>query len=365
MQNILLVAPYNLTKKEVGGAFTYQFISRLVEAGIKVDYILYSYDGDIEDPPVSKNFRVIKRIKLSTFDKLLSWIQCPIFHPLFTSRFSWNIVSFINNELRKKYYDYVVFDYSQTFTLARFVKHPHKLLIAHDVISQRYEREHSILLPWIKWTECCLVKKVEKLYSFSIKDCQLIRNRYGVECDHTPVFIKKDILNKKPEKVGNYHVFFADWGRKDNSESLEWFLVNVIDKLPDENFKVIGGNIPKSLLAMIENKQNIDYLGFVDDPYQIIADAKSEVSPLHKGAGIKVKCLEALACGTPVVGTEIAFEGISDDFSSYLFRADNPKEYVSVIKSLSMSVTEKNAIKSKFLDSYSQRSIVNYIIQNN
>jgi len=34
--------------------------------------------------------------------------------------------------------------------------------------------------------------------------------------------------------------------------------------------------------------------------------SKALISPLFTGAGIKVKVIEALACGIPVIGTDIA-----------------------------------------------------------
>jgi glycosyltransferase involved in cell wall biosynthesis len=38
--------------------------------------------------------------------------------------------------------------------------------------------------------------------------------------------------------------------------------------------------------------------------------ARVSVAPLRVGTGVRVKALEALAAGVPVVGTTVAFEGI-------------------------------------------------------
>ena len=361
MKRVLLVTPYNLTRKEVGGAFTYQFCERLSES-CKIDVILYQYEGDVLDNPNPENVDVISAKKIGNLDKLLSWLQCPCYHPLFTSRYSIRMINFINRNIKEKGYDFVVFDYSQTFAMAKAIKHPHKLLIAHDVIYQRFEREGSKLINWIKWSEGKLVKGSEKLYAFSDKDCKLIEKLYGEPCDCTPVFIKKHILATKPTKCENYHVFFADWGRKDNSESLEWFLDNVAHHIKETQFKVIGGGLSQNLKNKLGAYSNFEYLGFVDNPYPMIANAKSEISPLHKGAGIKVKCLEALACGTPVIGTEIAFEGIDTSFRKYLLLADEPKQYINLISDSNFSVQEKQQIKEEFIKGYGQKSIVNYII---
>ena len=156
MRRILLITPYNLTRREVGGAFTYQFVERLADKCI-IDVVFYQYDGDVLDKPKG-NINIISSPQISGFDKYLSWLQCPLYHPLFTSRYSWWMINFINNKIKKEKYDYIVFDYSQTFAMAKRIKHDHKLLVAHDVIFQRFEREGSKLLRWIRWSESKLVR---------------------------------------------------------------------------------------------------------------------------------------------------------------------------------------------------------------
>ena len=61
-------------------------------------------------------------------------------------------------------------------------------------------------------------------------------------------------------------------------------------------------------------------LGFVDNPYKIMSESLGLIAPLFHGAGIKVKVIESLACGTPVIGTEVAFEGIDFIENKYLIR---------------------------------------------
>lgn len=360
MKKVLLVAPYNLTRKEVGGAFTYQFCERLSDT-CALDVIIYQYKDDVLDKPDKQNLNVICAQQINKTDKIISWLQKPKYHPLFTSRYSKKMIRYIRKKIEENVYDYVVFDYSQTFAMAQQINHPHKLLICHDVIYQRFEREGSKLLGWIKKSEGSLIKGSERVFAFSEKDCQLIKDLYGVDCELTPVFIKQTIMDTYPSECGDYHVFFADWGRHDNSESLEWFLINVAPKLQTVSFKVIGGGLSKEIKILIDGFSNIDYLGFVDNPYPIIANAKSQICPLHKGAGIKVKCLESLACGTPVIGTDVAFEGIDGIFGQFLIKADAPVDYMKWISVVNCSLAEKKEIKDSFISNYSQKSIINYI----
>ena len=146
---------------------------------------------------------------------------------------------------------------------------------------------------------------------------------------------------------------------------MSWFLANVINNLSDTfKFKIIGGGLPEAIKAEVVKHSNMEYLGFVDDPYPIIANAKAEIAPLHYGAGVKVKCVEALGCGTPIIGTEVAFEGISDQYKDLMILANNPDEYVRAILDMNMPVTVKLAEKQKFIDSYNHQAIIEYLKSN-
>ena len=106
---------------------------------------------------------------------------------------------------------------------------------------------------------------------------------------------------------------------------------------------------------------NLDILGFVDDPYKILSQSKALISPLFTGAGIKVKVIEALACGIPVIGTDIAFEGLPPLFNSFMLIAETPKDYIRCMECLNLNIDERIKTKEMFIKTYQSDSITNYI----
>jgi glycosyltransferase involved in cell wall biosynthesis len=54
----------------------------------------------------------------------------------------------------------------------------------------------------------------------------------------------------------------------------------------------------------------LDVTGFLDDPAPCFCRAHLAILPLSSGAGVKVKVLECLASGLPVLTTAIGAEGI-------------------------------------------------------
>ncbi len=109
--------------------------------------------------------------------------------------------------------------------------------------------------------------------------------------------LELDLLTLKQE---DYFCFFGAWHRPENSEGLAWFLTEVLPETPGLTYVIIGPNLPESIKTQIRGSKQVTYLGFVDNPYEYLGRSRALIAPLFKGAGVKVKVVEALCCGTPV-----------------------------------------------------------------
>ena len=155
---------------------------------------------------------------------------------------------------------------------------------------------------------------------------------------------------------------FGDWRRKENAEGALWFINTVGPLLRKKvHIKIIGRGFPNKDVKNIVPNLNLDFLGFVDDPYKILSQSKALISPLFTGAGIKVKVIEALACGFPVIGTDIAFEGLPPLFNSFMLIAETPKDYIRCMECLNLNIDERIKTKEMFIKTYQSDSITNYI----
>ena len=361
MKNILLITPYTPDNQGVGVSYTSQLLKELAKTCI-IDLVYFRYAEDKPYRPPVSGIKVLNEVVIDRKDKIKSLLHTPFLFPLFTARYNKEVCHFLQDQIAKTNYDFVYFDFSQTFCYAKYINHPNKILMAHDVIAQKYSRMKKYLRPWAVWTERKMFRHGTVVFTFSEKDCELIKLLYDVKSLPTTFFLNPNVVNAEPIEESNYFVFFGDWGRVENSEALEWFMDNVYPKLSkDINFKVIGGGkMPEELKQKI-TRANIEYLGFVDDPYKIIANAKAEIASLHMGAGVKVKCVEALGSGTPIIGTEVAFEGIGDIYRNAMFEANTADEYVKTISSFEFSLEDKKKLKNFFLKNYNDKQILKYI----
>lgn len=364
MSKILMITPYTPDNLGVGVSYTSQLIEELSKEH-KIDLIYFRYSNESPYSPPNDNIKVLYEKEINLTDKLFAISHNPIDFPLFTVRYDRKIKDLLQNTALKEIYDFIYLDFSQTFIYVNYINHPRLILMAHDVIAQKYSRMKTYLRPWAMRTEKKLLKKGTIVFTFSKKDCNLISNLYGIDSFYTSFFIHKNVVAATPKLNSQYFVFFGSWGRPENSEGLVWFIDNVLPLIPnnDFSFKIIGGGLSEDIKNKIKPYSNIEYLGFVDNPYQIIADAKAEIAPLFKGAGVKVKCVEALASGTPVIGTDVAMEGI-EEFSQYFTLVTTPEEFANTITNCKYSLQQKLDIKKNFLYSYNNKKILQYIETN-
>jgi len=112
-----------------------------------------------------------------------------------------------------------------------------------------------------------------------------------------------------------------------NQEGLSWFLQNVFDRvlseLPEIRFHVAGRNAPSHFERQLKHP-NITYHGEVEDALRFIQSYRVMVAPLLTGSGIRIKILEGMALGRPVVTTSAGIEGIPAIFHPYVVVEDDP-----------------------------------------
>ena len=78
----------------------------------------------------------------------------------------------------------------------------------------------------------------------------------------------------------------------------------------DTTFLIIGKYAPNWLKKKAEAQNNVQILGFVPNIAEYIAVADVCIAPLQRGSGTRLKVLEYLAAGKPIVATYKAVEGL-------------------------------------------------------
>jgi len=106
--------------------------------------------------------------------------------------------------------------------------------------------------------------------------------------------------------------------------------------LPGSKFLIVGRNPGEAVQAMAR-ESGIHVTGTVDDVRAFYHKALAVVVPLRIGSGTRLKILEAMAAGVPVVSTALGAEGIDVTDGRDILIAESANDFVAAIVRLASS----------------------------
>lgn len=195
--------------------------------------------------------------------------------------------------------------------------------IRHGLTWQKHSRYLHHLLG--NYTACTVVSKKER---------ELLTK---IAPDSTPIMVLPNFIatsryrdvarQPKPKTL----IFTGSFSYFANYDAAMWFLEQVwriiIAQDPDYELIITGDKAGKPFPAL----HNVHHIGFVDDIRPCIANAWISISPILRGGGTRLKILEAMALGTPVVATSKGAEGLDAQHGVHLLIADQPADFAAAV----------------------------------
>lgn len=116
-----------------------------------------------------------------------------------------------------------------------------------------------------------------------------------------------------------------------NVDALRWFVTHVLPRLcevkSEIRLRVTGAAPPPAARALAGPA--VDLVGFAPELRPHYEAARIVVVPMRVGAGVKLKCIEALQYGVPVVSTSVGAEGLGLHDPRAVIVADDPREFAA------------------------------------
>jgi len=107
-------------------------------------------------------------------------------------------------------------------------------------------------------------------------------------------------------------VFMGSFAHRPNVDAAMWLVDSIFPKIkrsiPEAILKFIGPNPPPTLRE--KESSVVKILGFVEDLSRHLRTSTLFLAPLRIGGGLKIKILDAMTHGIPVVTTTVGIEGI-------------------------------------------------------
>lgn len=121
-----------------------------------------------------------------------------------------------------------------------------------------------------------------------------------------------------------------------NVDGLNWFVTEVLPlvqaRVPWAHLRVTGDSPPDIVRRLAGFGVSFD--GHVPDLSSLYESARCVIVPLRFGSGVKIKTIEALQFGVPVVATSIGAEGIDLHHTGALSIHDDPKGFSDAVSKL-------------------------------
>jgi glycosyltransferase involved in cell wall biosynthesis len=126
-------------------------------------------------------------------------------------------------------------------------------------------------------------------------------------------------------------LFFGTLNYGPNADGIIWFCRQVLPGIrarrPDVTLEIIGLDPPERVLAL-HDPPRVVVIGPVDDVRPHLWRATATVVPLLLGGGTRLKVVEALAAGCPVISTTVGAAGLAVADGRDLLLADGAEEFV-------------------------------------
>lgn len=170
----------------------------------------------------------------------------------------------------------------------------------------------------------------------------------------SPEMHNDTVLQDYPKQI----IFCGSLWSIPNAEGIYWFVNDVLPliklSIPDIQLLVVGaGKLPEKY--MVREDKNILMVGLVPETSSWYNKAALSIVPLLTGSGTRLKILEAMSFGVPVVSTSLGAEGIVYNENVSIKIADDSKAFADVvIKLLSDKIarTEISAAGRKIVEKY-------------
>ena len=344
-----------------------QFLSCLLKAEIEVDHLCLAtqkhpfkaenYPNSLkENVSISSRFVQTKIQVLPALKNLIqgksyniSRFDSPDFHADLSAKLSAeNFTHVVLESLYLTPYISTIRKHSK----AKIIVRTHN--VEHQIWEQYAANTSNPIKKWylkrlasaMKKAEISNLNKVDLLATISNTDAETFRN-LGIKTPRITIPVAMEVHSKKTTFSSDSIFFLGSMNWQPNSEAVDWLVSSIFPALkkviPEVRLNLAGsfmnGKFPSDKNAGIINH------GFVENSTDFMLTKGILVLPIQSGSGVRMKLLEALSLGIPVVTTAIGAQGIND-FST-VYCAETEEEFVAKIAELLLSTKKQLLLGQK------------------
>jgi glycosyltransferase involved in cell wall biosynthesis len=232
--------------------------------------------------------------------------------------------------LKNNEYDYIVISYvfwTRLIENNKYIKNAKLIIDTHDFITPHFKNDKTFRLGKYFEEEIRSLSFFDKILVVSIEEKYIFDQFLDKEIH---LISHSEELKHKSEKE-LYDVIYVASNNVHNVKSAKWFFEKVYPLLSKDIKICVVGKINDSVPAALENVYNINYVDNLDDVYSI---SKIAICPMLSGTGVKIKVIEALSYGLPIVCNERGVDGLWNKSNNGCLVTNDEKTFASNIEKL-------------------------------
>ena len=234
---------------------------------------------------------------------------------------------------------YIIVKTEYSFMLEGVPANGKKMLDTNDLISARTKsmQQHNapVHFPLTEAEELEIFRRYDSVVCIQPVEYAWVCARLGAEktilAQH-PIAAKRTILRKTVASIG---IVASRWHA--NVDGLNWFIERVWPHFQWRNltldvYGMICQELPK---REIPGMQMHGFMEYIDACYAHIDIA---INPVRYGAGLKIKSVEAMAWGLPLVASVQGASGLEELAGQAFLLARDEREFIAAIESLLQNI---------------------------
>jgi glycosyltransferase involved in cell wall biosynthesis len=189
----------------------------------------------------------------------------------------------------------------------------------------------AIQIPRIKKYEINLCQQFDQILTITEEEKKFLQEYLPAKNIYTTGVGINSLDNSVVKHEGFNLLFIGNYSHKPNADTFNFLIKEIFpaikQKIPETKLYLVG-NYPKC------HDNAIIATGFVNDLNKYLQITDIFVAPIRLGGGLRIKILEVMACGIPVITTSLGAEGIKIENNKNIIIANTKEKFIQAIEKL-------------------------------
>ena len=208
--------------------------------------------------------------------------------------------------LKDNQYDYIIISYAYWAELIRenkYLKNAKLIIDTHDFLTSQFQNQKRFNLGKYFNKEIELLNLFQKVWVISSDENYVFSQFVSSEVITIPHALQAKFQLNSAKK---YDLVYVASSNEHNVKSVKWFFEEVYPKLNHNLSICVVGKINDHIPEL----PNVTKMHFVEDLNRVYSESRVAICPMLSGSGLKIKVVEALSFGLPVVCNPRGIDGL-------------------------------------------------------